>query len=248
MIPRSAVLTRHLEPAQWVLDGLPCRRDIGALATFMPTGFGAYIRVLHPAGFGPARPGAQDLADAKRWAALAAASGVRLGPETTFPEILSPAELPKRYQIQPLSGSLPPEHCAALVSVLGAHTTTPAAGWFCLWEGNGSLWGMRERADGSMVPAGDDLLDSYPRLVLGTGLRRYFLCHGPLVAACLLYDEIGATPNIWWPEDRAWIAVTEVDSYSTYVGCGRMAAADLLAAADLEAIEVSLRTRIDPGL
>ncbi len=33
-------------------------------------------------------------------------------------------------------------------------------------------------------------------------------------------DLVGAdqTPNLWWPEDRAWFVATEIDLAWTYVG------------------------------
>jgi hypothetical protein len=44
----------------------------------------------------------------------------------------------------------------------------------------------------------------------------------------------------------AWIVVTEVDGFSTYVGCDRVALRDLLDSPDVEAIEVTLDTHMDP--
>jgi hypothetical protein len=260
MIPRSVTLTRQLGSSQWLTDSLPCanRQQIAALATFMPVGFDAYVRVLHPAGFRPARSGVADPADALRWADLAAANGVQLDPEIAFQQLLRPSDLSRLGELEPMSGALVPPYCSALTSLLSRHTGTPAACWFCLWEGNGGLWDHAQwhvdhDTQSASQPGGhapnpssrDKLLASYPKVDMR--LRRYFLGHGPLEAACFLYDEIGATPNIWWPEDRAWTVATEVDSYSTYIGCTGAAAKDILESADLEAIEVPLSARIDPG-
>lgn len=70
---------------------------------------------------------------------------------------------------------------------------------------------------------------------------------GPLDAACG-FEPSGwyASPNLWWPDDRAWIVLTEVDGYSTYVGGSRPLVHDLLSSRDVETIEVTLDTRIDP--
>src|ERR1051326_2941419 len=257
MIPKSVTLARQLQPAKWVMSCLPRAnvQQIADLATFMPSGFAAYLRVLHPAASRPPWSGPADPAEAIRWADLADANGVRLHAEIAFQQILSPSELSHRGELEPMSGALVPESCAALVSLLGGHTATAAACWFCLWEGNAGLWdqaksqadpaaasGKQTGGDTTIPSIQDDLLASYPKVDMGS--RRYFLGHGPLGAACLLYDEIGASPNIWWPEDHAWIVVTEVDSYSTYVGCDRAAAGDILASPDLESIEVDLGVRI----
>ncbi len=77
--------------------------------------------------------------------------------------------------------------------------------------------------------------------------RSYFLFRGPLEAACA-FEPSGwyTSPNLWWPDDRAWIVVTEVDGYSTYVGGGHTAIEDVLASTDVEAIEVTLDTPMDP--
>jgi hypothetical protein len=40
--------------------------------------------------------------------------------------------------------------------------------------------------------------------------------------------------NLWWPADRAWCVVTDIDLMSTYVGGSAAAVAELLGAAGLE--------------
>jgi hypothetical protein len=42
--------------------------------------------------------------------------------------------------------------------------------------------------------------------------------------------------------------ITEIDGYSTYVGGSRAAIGDVLASADMETIEVTLDTYMDPEL
>jgi hypothetical protein len=261
VFPSDVTLMRHVEAARWITDRMP-HGDIRELATFVPGGFDAYLRVFHPGAFRPTHSGAIDPAVAVRWADLAAAKGVQVSAEIAFREILTPAELSdsRLAHLEPLSGTLPPEQCSVLASLLGAHTVTPATCWFCLWEGNSSLWSNScspERAvpqenghgkfnEVTIAPdRQDSWLSAYP--TVDAPWRRYFLCRGPLAAACSFYDMIGATPSIWWPEDHAWIVVTEVDSYSTYVGGSRAAADSILACGDLEAIEVDLGVLIDPG-
>ena len=85
-------------------------------------------------------------------------------------------------------------------------------------------------------------------VVMRQGARTNFLFRGPLSAACT-FEPSGAytTPNLWWPDDRAWVVVTEIEGYSTYVGGGRAAIYDVLASLDVESIEVTLDTHMDPG-
>jgi hypothetical protein len=77
--------------------------------------------------------------------------------------------------------------------------------------------------------------------------RHYFLFRGRLDAACT-FEPSGwyTSPNLWWPDDRAWIVVTEIDGFSTYVGGSRAMLQDVLASPDMEAIEVTLDTHMDP--
>jgi hypothetical protein len=53
---------------------------------------------------------------------------------------------------------------------------------------------------------------------------------------------------MWWPSDRAWFVATEVDGFSTYAGGSQAAIDDVLASSELEAIQVTARTPLDPGL
>jgi len=43
------------------------------------------------------------------------------------------------------------------------------------------------------------------------------------------------SPNIWWPDDRAWCIATEIDLMSTYVGGGRRCVDSLVNHPELEA-------------
>jgi hypothetical protein len=93
--------------------------------------------------------------------------------------------------------SLPREICAILVDMLRQHTATPDACWFAVWEGLGGL----------------DNEGVIPR-IQHPG-RDYLLATGPIEDAVPHLGE--DAPNIWWPEDRAWIVVSEIDYAWTYV-------------------------------
>ena len=49
----------------------------------------------------------------------------------------------------------------------------------------------------------------------------------------------GHSPNLWWPDDRAWCVATEIDLAWTYVGGSAALIDDVLASAALEAQPVS---------
>jgi hypothetical protein len=221
------------------------------LHSFAPAGFEAYARVFHPAG---------STDGGARWADLGAARGVSLSPDVGFSEVtgLGPGD-PALDDLTPSEGALPQEPCSALARVLRRHTATPDSCWFCLWEGNGAFWSHahtslaaddaspaereRERDDARRQ---DDVLHGTPRVEAEN--RAYFLFHGPLEAACA-FEPAGwyDSPNLWWPEDRAWIVVTEVDGYSTYVGAGAAAIGDVVGSDELEAIAVPHDVPTDPG-
>jgi hypothetical protein len=58
--------------------------------------------------------------------------------------------------------------------------------------------------------------------------------------------EQGASqsPTLWWPEDRAWIVLSEIDFDSTLIGCSLALRDDLLADPDLECLEVTPTTSL----
>jgi hypothetical protein len=74
----------------------------------------------------------------------------------------------------------------------------------------------------------------------------YFLYRGPIEVVTRFEHLPGhlQTPNMWWPEDRAWFVATEIDFDSTLVACTR-ACGGVLLGSDLEVLEVSAETRLD---
>jgi hypothetical protein len=257
-LPPGVELSSDVTPADWVMQRLKPWDPGGArLESFAPEGFEAYARVFHPAR--PTPRGALDPHPSTRWGDLARARDIALTPDISFLEV-SGIELGDDQAMHELAPAreLLPEACDALTEVLRARTATPDLAWFCLWEGNGAFWSRahtspipsdagRERIEqyAAQAEAQDELLTATPRVE--TYQRRYFLFRGPLDAASS-FEPGGwyTSPNLWWPEDRAWIVVTEVDGYSTYVGATSAAVEDVLASPDIEAIQVTLDTHMDP--
>jgi hypothetical protein len=205
----------------------------------MPGGFEAYVRVLHPARRDPA----SSTADV-RWGELAAARGVELLPVTGFPEVLGlGSDDIELLEVAPSAGSLPSELCTLLLPIFREATSQERC-WFCLWDGNG-FFAEDARRHHPAREAENELLATLPKV--DAYARDHYLCTGPLAAACWFPESIGSSPNLWWPDDRTWIVVTEVDSYSTYVGGTRTLAAGLLESPTIEAIEVDIGVSIDPG-
>jgi hypothetical protein len=200
--------------ADWIVDRLlPFGSE--AVGGFLPDVFGAYARVLHPWGAG------QDLGKI-RWSDLALEAGVVLGPTTQREELESCAA---RHGAQPpRTGTLEPDELDALLDVLTPFTATPESCWFGVWEGYAGT-----------VPAGARV--EIPGRSLG-------LYSGPIeAAAALLAFPMGQTPNLWWPDDRAWCVASEIDFCSTYVGGSPVLIERVLDDERLEAISVRLEDR-----
>ena len=175
---------------------------------FLPDAFGAYARVLHPW-----RAGLRKI----RWSDLTLEAGGALGPATQREELESSAA--GHGAQQPRTGTLEPEELEALVDVLAAFTATPESCWFAVWEGYAGA-----------VPPG-------PRVEIpGRSLGLYA---GPIEAAAALVEfPTRQTPNLWWPDDRAWCVASEIDFCSTYVGGSPGLIERLLGDERLEAIPV----------
>jgi hypothetical protein len=207
-------------------------RDVGSV---VPHGFEAYARVFHPLDDG-------------RWADRAARNGRIAHAEMQLHLISAPPGSAPAWN-GPLDegsvGSLPEGELRALVEVLARHTGTPEQVTFAVWEGGGleggSAYLVRDR-ETVPVPssplAPPEVLDG-PRLELPN--RSYVLLEGSVADAGAVATLLrGQSPNLWWPQDRAWCVGTEIDFSWTYVGGTEDLVADVLASPVLEA----LRTRL----
>jgi hypothetical protein len=206
--------SNDVHAADWIVERLlPFGSE--AVGGFLPDVFGAYARVLHP---WPAPDGIAKL----RWSDLADEAGVVLASTTQREELESWAA--RRGAQPPDIGTLEGDELEALVDVLSPFTATPRSCWFGIWDGYG--W---------TVPAG-------PRVeVPGRSLALYA---GPMESAgALLAFPMRQTPNLWWPDDRAWCVASEIDFCSTYVGGSPALVERLLGDERLEAIPVRLEDR-----
>jgi hypothetical protein len=193
-------------------------------------------------------------------------------PRVQFDSLIG-AERGESRSYEPDVGELPPSLLSDLCGVLAAHTATPERCWFCLWEGWGWVDGAPSAAiitDSADEPAIEmppafppDIMDG-PRVSLPG--RDYILLEGPLAAATELGWRIGElvrgaypdvdidtvefepqSPNLFWPEDRAWCVATEIDLDSTYVGGSEALVRAILADPRFEAWRAGLDDPIDSG-
>jgi hypothetical protein len=206
-----------VSPGAWVAEELQ-GQAWATLASLAPRSFEAYARVFHPA----VRYDGDDDVDVS-WAEVAAHNGTVAHPHMQWVAVTGAWEYawdednqPPVWDRAPDEGHLPTSVAARLVSVLGRHTATPQDCWFGIWHGFGHI------------------LADAP--VLAVPQRSFWLIRGPVeLAAANMADEPSEqSVSVWWPADRSWFVVTDVDLMSTYVGGSIEGIADLLAAEDLE--------------
>jgi len=233
-VPSGMTLETDVAPTVWVDESLMPLRASGEgalVGEIIPTGFEAYARILHPAS---RRVG--DRFEPITWSELARTRG-----KTIHPEVQLKALLGDEFRHSAPWGELPEEDSipeplrAPLVDTLRRFTARDDRCWCCIWEGYGLWFGgvaltrvdadspaaMRQRRREAERRAEREraILEAIPKASIMGGMRECLVFTGSIDA--ILGLEIGGwsrTPNWWWPDDRAWIVVSELDAPSTYVG------------------------------
>jgi hypothetical protein len=266
-VPAGLALETDVASAAWVDERLWLRRPgrEGVLVgEIVPEGFDAYVRILHPA-WRRVPSGLEPI----RWAELAGERGREVHSEVQLRALLghefrdgpSWGELPDE-------GSLPEALRPPLVTALAAFTDAGDRCSFCIWEGYG-MWGgsvelswseweparvvrARERAARRRAEGEREILERIPKVeMMRAGpervpQRRYLLFRGPIdTVTGLAIEGWSQSPNYWWPGDRAWIVVSEIDAPFTYVGGSTALAQALLAEPGLEVVPSDVRHRFD---
>ena len=236
--------------------------------SLIPDRFEAYGRILHPvdrqieaeevnrtidSGELSALRDRERTERLMRWADIAELTGRQIHPRVQFDSLIGvPREGAREYEAE--IGTLRPGLYAALCDLLEAHTTTPTRCWFCLWDGYGQLHGGaaagRIYGEGSgptryepLPPAFEPEVMSGPRVSIPG--RDYFLLEGRLSSWQQFFDDSWASPEIIWPDDRAWCVASEIDLDSTYVGGSRDLIDGLLADDQFEALPADADDPID---
>lgn len=228
----SATNIDNLEPARWLADRFaPVAPGTGMgikVGSFLPRGFQTYARVFHPASrHNPVTRTRQQVT----WAEVAAQTGRIAHPQMQFHRLMGCPDSawwrsPPGWISRPSIGHLDKDALDRLTGVLGEFTLTPGLCYFCLWEGYGAIrkYVLRKRQ------------------AVEIGEYRYLLFQGPLR---VIPQE--QSPNLWWPEDRAWCVSTDIDSLSTLVGGSREMVARLVRHSGLEALLIGVDDRVDIG-
>ncbi|MFB2582364.1 hypothetical protein ACEXQD_14035 [Herbiconiux sp. P15] len=180
---------------------------------FVPAVYDAYARVLHEIEQGdePATWASVAAANRQPFDSLAQWTSISIDPDG------------EEWRGRPRVGTLTPSVARELSEVLAAFTATPATCFFGLWEGFGA----------SELPPDAQLFES--------NLRSMGLFEGPIQDATHSFSSWpwSQLANLWWPSDRAWFVVSEIDYDSTIVAGSRECIDALLRTPGIEALEVS---------
>ncbi|TAJ46499.1 MAG: hypothetical protein EPO52_15935 [Herbiconiux sp.] len=200
----------HSSAADWVAGGTDHWKL--TIEGLVPARYDAYARVLHEVEQGGTR---------ETWASVAAANGRPFGPLAQWTGINVDPD-GEEWSGRPRVGSLTPSAARSLSEVLTSFTTTPSTCYFGVWEGFG----------GGELPPEVQTFTSNTR-VLG-------LFEGPIQDATHSFGDWPGfqLANLWWPADRAWFVVSEIDYDSTIVAGSRACIDALLQASGLEVLEV----------
>lgn len=221
----------------------------GSVGAQVPNRYEAYVRILHPPH--------DAIGKRTTWAKVAEELGRTAHPLAQWDAIVGANryrdEKPTWQGSEPDTGSLEEDLLADLVETLGEHTSTPANCFFGIWTG--MTWGAVfavPRGSTEAPPADEfhstaDLSFAFPaeqvaRPHLDLPRREYVVLTGPLEAATLVEGWISPnSPNLIWPEDRAWFVASGIDFDSTLVGGSAKVAGRILEDSRLEAFPVEPR-------
>jgi hypothetical protein len=210
----------NASPADWLRASLTTFAE--SVTSLVPAGFEAYVRVFHPA-----QRGGKPL----RWAEIAEQHGRVVHAGMQLAALVGDVRVedaPRDFFDDDPPSELPLDDAAVLARALERHTSTPERCWFAVWHGwHSSLPSQVQKGPTFPLPS-----------------REYHLLTGPAAAGA---ESVGPWPqpaNLWWPEDHAWCVATEIYATSTYIGCSRACADELLARDELEIFEIDPATGV----
>lgn len=239
--------TSDVSAASWIAGRLhPFGTDVGAV---VPVGFEAYARIFHPITTPEGR---------LRWSDIAKRNRRIAHPEMQLHMISTRAGQPSPKDYEPGNGpewgTLAIEERRVLIDTLRSYTTAPDRCWFLVWEGFGGLddRGVSARVylphrayllalgtiDSALSPLPRKIGPSYTVMYVRSDGRR-----GSAPPDLELPPDTRQSPNLWWPDDRAWIVATEIDFAWTYVGGSAALIESVLAEPRLEALPARITDR-----
>lgn len=199
----------------WWIDALQSfsAHIVGSL---VPAGFERVARIFHPIEFETRR----DL----RWDAVAARNDRIAHADMQLHAIATPAgqqpDISVRHSYTARYGELPELETRVMAELLVDRSGGDLACNFGVWDGYGDL--QPDNAARMKIPS-----------------RHHFVARGTLSELCQPSELLGwQSPNLWWPDDRAWCVVSEIDFCWTYVAGSAELITQLESDARLEALQV----------
>ena len=240
------------------------------VTSIVPVGYDAYVRVFHPVG----APAPAEFVTWQEVADWSVGTFHALAQFERMSIAVKPNPGPPPFDQAPDQGNLTPALCDVLVRQLARLTETPSACYFAIWDGRGILTAGSSVTVRAFANDDDDDHDhdhdedvvtleaqrvAWQRQVAELPRfehpdRSYLLGRGPIGLACDLdrqppapgsWQTLGLPPQIWWPEDRAWVVASEIDFDSTIIATTNAGAEALLDCEGLEALLVPRDGRLD---
>ncbi len=215
------------EPAHWLRDRLS-KYWAGptVVGSLVPEGYDAYARIYHRAE----KRAPDGSWEPVRWSTLAQENGVDVYPAMLFYEVAGSGPDYRGFPkgISRPSWSLEGDEFEALIRTLRDFTATPDRLYFAMWNGRGILEDHEPKVQLSFRDADYVLLKGS----LDTAMR--FL---GLIEDGLWYNQ---APDLMWPEDRAWVFSSSIDSLDSCVAGSRECIDEVLAIPELEVLRTEL--------
>jgi hypothetical protein len=214
----------------------------GSVTGSLPARFEAYVRILHPASLEGAPI---------TWRQVGAELGRAVHPLAQWDAIVGASryrnESPDWPGGAPETGSLERSLLGPLLETLAGHTNTPDVVFFGIWPG--MTWGMvvaspaSSDGDAPSWRSTDNLSFAFPDEQVAMprlrASREYVVLTGSLDVGVLVEEWVSpSSPNLIWPEDRAWFLASEIDFDSTLVGGSEKLARRILEDGRFEAFAV----------
>ncbi len=197
------------EPMEWLASKLNLTRT---LRPWMPDGYESYVRVLHP-GFAVV-PGTENGTPEVLvpWSTVCEWSGKPLNATSHIGDVMRREDginwaEPGREGVAPPQGQMDSASLSRLLIHLTEETSTPDEIWMLIWTGYAG------QPDTVGLPV------EVSWFLRATG-REYVLLRGSISSSpdspqVMAFEN---PPTFWWPADRSWFVVCDIDASSTYVG------------------------------
>jgi hypothetical protein len=244
------VPTREVGAAAWLVDARLSGR-VMLVGSFLPPGFEAYARILHPARVGDR---------SATWAQIAAWAGRELRADSDSADLMVRADgtgwedVDGHQRPSEGTGGLEDGY-RRLDALLGEATATPDRIWglFDVIEYPmpsspsgyqpasrlGGEWVADRREERRQLQRMEELKAAAGVDVAGGN----YILHRGLIGPDR--DGLDALPSYWWPDDRAWLVHTNVDCPTTYVASSSELVERLIGDDLLEVVEAKLDDPFD---